>query len=382
MNENSILCKFLAEHPNDWEDRLKREYDLKIKKEGNYAIFNYNICCNFYDAIVQEARGIIIDYVNLEVVCWPFRKFGNHHEGYADEIDWESARVLEKVDGSIVKLWYDKEKEKWQFSTNGKIRAEEAPVENTVCLTYGDVISSADNAKDIPYDKLNKDFTYIFELVSPETRVVVKYEKASLYHLGTRNNKTGEEMEIDISIKKPKSYPLSSLENCLNAARELNKKDLTDDVGAEGFVVVDKNWHRVKIKSPDYIMMHHLSTMKDMTKKECVQILLCERERLDLIFENCESVIPVIKYYDYKIAEVLHSADLLCTLTKRLYEEYNHDRKAVAKVICKHPLSAIGFKSINSEKSGREIMLNLPFDKFCKFIPDYHQEDLSWLFTE
>ena len=108
MNTNSYLCRFLAAHPGDWEERLKRDYDLRIKRDGEYAVFNYEINADFYDPIVQEARGIILDTERYEVVCWPFRKFGNYSEGYADRIDWSSARVLEKIDGSIIKLWYDK----------------------------------------------------------------------------------------------------------------------------------------------------------------------------------------------------------------------------------------------------------------------------------
>ena len=98
MNANSVICNFISLHPNDWEEELKAQYDLKIKREGDLAIFNYSYEADFYQPIVQEARGIIIDTVRLEVVCWPFRKFGNHTEGYVDEIDWNSARVLEKVE--------------------------------------------------------------------------------------------------------------------------------------------------------------------------------------------------------------------------------------------------------------------------------------------
>ena len=129
MDTNSYLCRFLAAHPGDWEERLKRDYDLRIKRDGEYAVFNYEINADFYDPIVQEARGIILDTEQYEVVCWPFRKFGNHNEGYADPIDWSNARVLEKVDGSIIKLWYDHARGDWQFSTNGTIRAELAGVD-------------------------------------------------------------------------------------------------------------------------------------------------------------------------------------------------------------------------------------------------------------
>lgn len=382
MNKNSVICNFIAAHPDDWESLLTDEYEIKVKKEGRLAIFNYGLTCNYYEPVVQEARGIIIDIEALEVVCWPFRKFGNHTEGYADTIDWDTARVLEKVDGSIVKLWFDKGMGRWQFSTNGVIRAEKAPIDGMVGLSYGDIIMQADNVKDIPFADLNKDYTYIFELVSPMTRIVVKYERASLYHLGTRNNLTGEEYELDIGIKKPKTYPLCGLENCINAALALNKQCEGEEVKNEGFVVVDKDWHRVKIKSPDYIMMHHVSTMKTITKKECVLILLHERERLERIFETCPVLAPTVKYYDYKIAELLCDADKIGMLARSLYEEYSHDRKAVAGVLGKHRLSAVGFRCIDTGLSGREVMLAMPVEKFCKWIPDYvHEDDISVLFS-
>ncbi|MBQ4511227.1 MAG: hypothetical protein II984_10930, partial [Clostridia bacterium] len=259
MNANSVICKFINEHPNDWFELLHKDYGIRIKKEDSLAIFSYNIECDFKNPIVQEARGIIIDYEKLEVVCWPFRKFGNYTESYADPIDWNNAVVLEKVDGSIIKLWFNEKTEKWQFSTNGMINADYATTDAFSNISYGSIIRSAVNFNDIPFDKLDKSSTYIFELVSPQTRVVVKYDETALYHLGTRSNITGIERNEDIGIKKPKSYPINSLEDCVKAAIELNKDCENDDeIANEGFVVVDKNWNRVKVKSPDYIMMHHL----------------------------------------------------------------------------------------------------------------------------
>ncbi|MBR2461079.1 MAG: hypothetical protein IKB34_07625 [Clostridia bacterium] len=380
MNTNSILCKFISDHPNDWEEILENEYDLRIKKDGNYAIFNYSILGNFYDPIVQEARGIILDYVNLEVVCWPFRKFGNHTEGYVDTIDWKSARVLEKVDGSIVKLWYDRAARKWQFSTNGMIRAEEARADEISSQSYMDVIRSADNFCNIPFEELDKDTTYIFELVSPQTRVVIKYDTASLYHLGTRNNITGMESETDIGIKKPKSYSLGSIDDCINASAELNRNESgmqAEEITAEGFVVVDKDWHRIKIKSPDYIINHHLSSVKSISKFDCVHLLINASSDINTMCDRCEELIPIFKYYDFKLSELYVLADKMAIIARQFYEEYSHERKAVANIIVKHRLSGIGFKALDTELKGREILLGLPTEKICKLIPDYQPEDLS-----
>ena len=376
MTENSFLCHFILAHPEDWDRRLMKDYSLRVKKDGDYAIFNYNIVADFYDPIVQEARGIIIDTARLRVVCWPFRKFGNHSEGYADPIDWASARVLEKVDGSIIKLWFDDKKGDWQFSTNGTIRAECAGVEGAPLLTYGGLVAEAENYGDIPFDALDRTLTYIFELVSPKARVVIPYEKTLLYHTGTRSNLTGEELEVDIGIRKPASYPIGSLEDCLTAAAALNRNNGSDEVTYEGFVVVDKDYHRVKIKSMDYITVHHVFMLRAVGKQACIELLLENPEKLKSACERNPGLDVSVKYYEYKLAELLYRADQMSALALRLYEEYSHDRRAVAAAISRHPLAFVGFAAIDKKKSGREILMGMPVVRWVTHIPDYEPEDI------
>ncbi len=383
MNVNSVICKYINEHSSDWYESLHKDYGIRIKKEGPLAIFSYNVECDFRDPIVQEARGIIIDYEKVEVVCWPFRKFGNYTECYADPIDWNNAVVLEKVDGSIIKLWYNKITEAWQFSTNGMINADNATTDAFSNITYGAVIRQAVNYNDIPFDKLDKDSTYIFELVSPQTRVVVKYDEIALYHLGTRNNITGEERNEDIGIKKPKSYKINSLEDCIKAAVELNKGCESDDeIANEGFVVVDKNWNRVKVKSPDYIMMHRLKHNDGISKKDAVTTLLYIKSDVEKICKSNPLLIHIFKYYDFKLAELNFQANQMAALARSLYNEYSNDRGAVAKIIKPHKLAFIGFKALeNPDLKGEEILAGAPIEKLIKLIPDYVPDDLNTLFT-
>ena len=382
MNEHSHLCRFIAAHPADYEELLRREYDLRIKHDGALAIFNYNVVANFHDPIVQEARGIIIDTERCEVVSWPFRKFGNHNEGYADPIDWKSARVLEKVDGSIIKLWYDHARDAWQFSTNGTIRAELAGVDGQIGLSYADVIRRADNYSDIPFDRLDRDATYIFELVSPETRVVIDYGVTTLYHLGTRSNITGLERCEDIGIKTPKAYPITSLADCLTAATALNDGNTGDTVTNEGFVVVDAEYRRVKVKSPDYIVMHRLRLSGYLPKRECLIMLLEGGESAELLLSLNPSLLPTAKYYDFRLTELCHTADMLGDLARRLYAEYSGDRGAVAGIIGKHPLAFVAFRCLTSEERGSAILRSMAVERIAKLIPDYVPEDLSRLFTK
>lgn len=385
MNNNSKLCQFISENEN-WRDILKTEYGISVKEEYPLAIFNYGIDSDFHNPLVQEARGIIIDIDHLEVVCWPFRKFGNCNESYADEIDWNTARVQDKIDGSIIKMWWNEITNEWQFSTNSMISAKGAVANTLTKKTFYDLILSADNYSSLKSSipALSKDFTFIFELVSPETQVVIKYPDAHLYHIGTRNNINGQEIISETGIEKPKEYPLKSLNDCINAALELNKADggKVNSVKKEGFVVVDGNWNRIKIKSPDYLMLHHMASNSNFSKERIVDMIRNKTVSIEDISNDFPNFAHYFKYYDFKVAEFEYQAKAFCDLTKRIYEEYSHNRKAVAMVIKSHRLSALGFMCLDSGKSGEEILSELSLSRYCKYIPDYQPERLSELFYQ
>lgn len=381
MNENSLICRFIKENPEDFLTKLYKNYDIKSKAEGDLVIFNYGHTCDFSSLLVQEARGIIINTRTLEVVCWPFRKFGNYGESYADEIDWESARVLEKVDGSIAKLWYDHDNNTWQFSTNATIRAEKAYVDSAPYpITFGDVIAKADNLGDIHFDKLDKSKTYIFELVSPLTRIVIDYDATMLYHIGTRSNITGEESEDDIGVIKPKSYPLPNLNSCIEAVMALNKD--SDNIEAEGFVVVDKNYHRIKIKSPDYLVRNKLLQSGSISKEDSIEMILSDSQMISILTKARPDLIPHFKYYEYKLAELKCSANKLAALSRGLYNEYDRDRAAVAKVLIRHKLSSVGFMALDREEDGEKLLLTLPREKLLKLIEDYIPDDVTTILSK
>lgn len=384
MNKNSKICCFIKQN-TDWKDILKRKYGITIKEEYPYAIFNYGINSDFSNPIVQEARGIIINAETLEVACWPFRKFGNYNETYADNIDWSTARVQEKIDGSIIKMWWNPTVDEWQFSTNSTINAKEALANSLTKKTFLDVIKESDNygilTERLPVIK--KDYTLIFELVSPDTQVVVKYENSHLYHIGARNNATGmEEKNFGVGIEKPKEYSLKSLNDCIDAAVKLNqsKDGKVCKVKKEGFVVVDDNWNRIKIKSPDYLMLHRLSSNGNFSKERIVGLLRNKTISVKDICEEFPNFSHYFKYYDFKVSELEYQANVFCDLTKRIYEEYSHDRKAVALLIKNHKLAPLGFMCLDSGKSGKEILSEMQIRKYCKYILDYEPERFSKLF--
>ena len=47
MNEKSYICNFIYNHKEDWEQILIKDYELRIRFEGDFAAFNYSITANF-----------------------------------------------------------------------------------------------------------------------------------------------------------------------------------------------------------------------------------------------------------------------------------------------------------------------------------------------
>lgn len=254
--------KFIQEHKEEnWLELLtQKPYCLKYNEDEDYVLLKYDMIeSDFTQPIVKECRGLIIDKRTLIPKALSFFKFFNIQEPLHDEIDWRSARTQEKVDGAKILLWFNEYKNKWQISTSGMLDSFKAPI-NDIGETYGDLFVEALKGINLTLDEFftafKPTYCYTFELVSPKARIVVPYKETKLYFIGLRDVGTFIELDpeieedvIKLGIPRPKQYPLTSLEECMQATEKMGFDE-------EGFVVVDKDWHRVKIKSKEYILAH------------------------------------------------------------------------------------------------------------------------------
>ena len=372
MNQNSILCNFIFNHPNTWKEELPA-LSIKVKEDGVLAIFNYGIGADFSNPLIREARGIIIRLDTLEVVCWPFTKFCNYLEEAAkidlENFDWENCFCQEKIDGSIIKLFFNPISGTWQYATNSCINAADSRIALIPKLSFLDVITQADNFRIINTENLNPEYTYIFELVSPLTQVVVRYETTHLYHTGTRNNLTGTEKDTDIGIDKPAKYPLHSLQDCIDAVELLNETNAS--VKKEGFVVVDRMWHRVKIKASAYFAMHQAFGDRAFSKEEVVRLLREEHRSAEDLCSDYPDYSVLFRYYAYKIAELEYDLTAFLYYARSLYAELDRDRKAFALSIKNHRFAYFAFLAINNEATAKELLNQMPWGRYLKYIPEY-----------
>lgn len=92
---------------------------------------------------MKTAGGIILYRKDFSIACYPFDKFNNYDSGYAHKIDWVSVRVEEKIDGSLMKIWWNFLTNEWVLSTNGTIFAEKA--KNYKGLSFKEIFEKAES---------------------------------------------------------------------------------------------------------------------------------------------------------------------------------------------------------------------------------------------
>jgi len=265
------LQKFIMDNAN-WEELLTAApYNLHVRVEGDYALFKYNqIASDFREPICREARGVIIYLPRVEVVRLAFFKFFNVDEPYADKLDWSTAHGTEKIDGSIVTLWFYMGE--WHLSTNGTIDAYKAEIGGVgPYKTFGDLFDAAAKNVGLDVNSLDEDFMYTFELVSPYNKVVLDYPEPSLYLLSVRVSATLEEVypvpaALAPSVPRPIEYDLNTEDDYRKAVESMGG-------GHEGIVVRDAAGRRVKIKTLLYFQLHRTVNNGQLTVERVVALV-------------------------------------------------------------------------------------------------------------
>lgn len=261
------LQKILSENK---PEELTNRYAIKVNRHkyyNNLFLFKYSqIDSPMGEKIVQESRGIILDDANnWTIVSFPYMKFFNYGEGHAANIDWNTAKVYEKLDGSLIVMYrYDN---KWNISSSGNADAggEVYGFNFTFAELFWKVWGEL-NYK-LPEDT-NK--CYMFELMTPYNKIVVQHKVNRIVLHGARDMKTlKEEFPEKIADIQGwecvKIYPLATLEDIIKFTQTLNP------VQTEGFVVIDNNFNRVKIKSPQYVALSNIK--ESMSPRKMIEIV-------------------------------------------------------------------------------------------------------------
>jgi hypothetical protein len=327
----------------DWLTTLETVYKIKAVRDGDLVSLKYNqVESPMHEPIVQECRGMVVDVANARVLAHPYNKFWNHGEALAAEIDWSTAHVLEKLDGSLMILYWDPNAAIWTAASSGTPRGS-GPFGDSESETFGEAFWRTFKAlgMSLPPEQAQR-VCFMFEFCDAPNRIVVRHEKPRIVLHGARTY-AGEELPMAalesfgraFNWEVVKSFPISSIADCLAAAETL------DPIASEGFVVVDAKFNRVKIKSPRYVLLHHMKG--EATPRRAIELWQTGEtsELLGHFPEMAAQIVPVQQRLERIAAEA--AADTIKAMAVA------ETRKDFAAKVKDKPWSSVAFKLYGSE---------------------------------
>ena len=218
------------------------------------TIWNYSPKVQYeslWDDITMQCRGLVTNSEG-KIIARPFSKFFNYEELTSEQIPNEYFDVYEKMDGSLGILF--NYQDEWILATRGSFTSPQS-------------IKGRELLEKYDYNKLHKDYTYLFEIIYPENRIVCVYDFEDLILLGMIHTKTGNEVNIhntdneDMRLKNMLSnlgIKIVTLYKTWGEGYDILKEEISKD--REGYVIRFKNGFRMKIKGDEYVRLHRIIT--------------------------------------------------------------------------------------------------------------------------
>lgn len=311
---------------------------------------------------IRQCRGIILDENNdWEVVSYPFDKFFNYGDPLAVGIDWKSARVEEKLDGSCIQAYYYDNN--WQVGTLGSPDASGNVGDNG--LTFKQLFYSVWGDR-FDHVCLNINMTYMFELRTPLNQVVVPATANSLTLIGIRDNTTLQEYDPEAAHI---GEPLHIFSNGNTTIEEVVKSaSKIDPMQQEGFVVKDKYFNRIKVKSPRYVQLHLVKS--NMTPKRMLEIIRSgESDEFVSYFPEMKPLHYKIKnLYEGLIERTAMTFFTVCNDFKANGLDCSNEKREFSKCALQYPFSAALFAQNNNSIPPEDFYRDLHIDSLVRLL--------------
>jgi len=202
-----------------------------------------------------------------------------------------------------------------------------------------------------------EDLCFAFELMGPLNRIVVVYDKPWLRLLAVRERLTGIELDpnvysVDVNVPAVRSFALNSIQQIVESFEHISP------VSQEGYIVVDGEHRRIKIKHPLYVALHHA---KDgMGPKAFAEIARTG---------EVPEVIAAFPEFETMLQEARDKYTTFINTIETDYEKLKHieTQKDFACEALKTRYSAVLFQ-IRKGKNPREFIKNVPIDTFMTWI--------------
>lgn len=310
---------------------IHQKYNIEIHQNNNFVLLNYGIDSP-HNPICDDCRALILKIPDWDVVSFSFRRFYNYHEYHAVKIDWSTAKVYEKLDGSLVVFFHYGQQ--WRMQTRGTIDAIGELPDKTgtfnqhimLLLANAGFNSLQDFMTNVPHN-----WCYVMEYVGPHNRVVTPYITEQLYLLAITDKSNQSYIDISRVVRWPFAYPqeykLTSIEEIMKSIDKLPKLH-------EGYVISDAHGNFVKVKNPVYLAVSHLINAGSIiTDKHFVTIAI--RKDVDEIKAYFPNLVERIEYFENIIQKLTQEAEEAWLLNKDA-----PDQKSFALKVKDLPFSA------------------------------------------
>ncbi len=226
------------------KEMISKNY-VRVNKHPNHDlyIYNYTQSAQFeriWNDVTLACRGVILDEKE-NVIARPFPKFFNLGEMETQVLPDTTFEVYDKMDGSMgILYWID---EVPFMASRGSFASEQSDKANE--MLHGKYRNF--------WSLLDKNKTYLFEIIYPENRIVLDYGSAEeLVLLAIIDTQTGNEFPLeDIGFPLVEKY---------DGIKDISLLKEMDIANKEGFIIKYANNFRVKIKFEEYLRLHRIIT--------------------------------------------------------------------------------------------------------------------------
>jgi hypothetical protein len=371
MNNNDVAASLVAvkflrsfkERKNGCHEALKQlqtKYKINNRrhtKHNNLILLKYDmLSSSMHEPIVQECRGLIIDEKNdYAIVAMPYTKFFNIDESCSAirNLDFATAQVYEKTDGSLCTLYYYAKN--WYIASSGVPDGNSVLHNNNIRFDqlFWDVFKQLNYS--LPKDKKK---CYMFELITPRNVIFIRHERESIILHGVRDLETLQEYFPEQFAEENNWECAKSFTNFTSAQQVIDQSRVIDPMKCEGFIICDAQFNRVKVKSPQYVALSHLTTRN---KNVNVRLML------DVVRTNEGS--EFLSYF--KLYEELYHA------TKRVFMQFVGDMHELTKST-KEKLGkeTVAASELNDWLHGQGLLYLEKIDPDTKHSKQYKQRQL------
>jgi hypothetical protein len=239
------------------KSRLSSPIDVKMfldhpaiihKFSGDLVIFNYSKDCQYdrlWDDYSLQSRGLIVDRHTGEIYALPFPKFFNLNEmpeTSLENLPNEPFTATVKMDGVLgISYIYNGD---YKIATRGSFESPWA-----IWATEW-----MNDSRNMNRFGMNPRYTYLFEIISPQSQIVVDYKgKEALVLIGVIDRITGRELPYNELVYEATSIGVEYVESVeFNNIEEMVKKSKEIPKDHEGWVVTFRNGLKLKIKGEEY----------------------------------------------------------------------------------------------------------------------------------